>query len=72
MFEGVHILPIIDEVSFLSDSELMKQDEKLKKIGDPYKVFGGYSIVFGGDFQQIKLAGVKNNHKWSFFIKALL
>ena len=49
MFEGVRIL-IIDEVSFLTDSELLKLDENLKKIGDPYMVFGVYSIVFGGDF----------------------
>ena len=61
--EGVRIL-VIDEVSFLTHSELLKLDENLEKIGVPYKVLGGYSIVFGGDFQKIKPMGVKNNQKY--------
>lgn len=65
MYEGVRIL-IIDEVSFLKDSELLKLDRNLKKVGDPYKPFGGISIVFGGDFQQIEPVGVKSKEiLWS-------
>jgi hypothetical protein len=59
MFEGVCIL-MIDEVSFLTDSELKKLDQNLKKIGDPRKPFGRYIIVFGGDFQQMNPVGVKD------------
>ena len=58
MYEGVRVL-IIDEVSFLKDSELLKLDRNLKKVGDSHKPFGGFSIVFGGDFQQIEPVGVK-------------
>ena len=49
MFEGVRIL-VVDEVSFLKDSELKTMMKHLQNIGDPHKPFGGYNIVFGGDF----------------------
>ena len=45
MLEGVRIL-IIDDVSSLTASQLLKLDENLKKIGDPYKVFSGYIVLF--------------------------
>ena len=49
MFEGVRIL-VIDEVSFLKDSELKIMMKHLQNIGDSHKPFGGYNIVFWGDF----------------------
>ena len=58
-FEGVCIL-IIDKVSFLTDSQLLKMDRMLKKIGNENKPFGGYNLVFGGDFQQLKPVGVED------------
>ena len=47
MFEGVRIL-VIDEVSFLKDSELQTMMKHLQNIGDSHKPFGGYNIVLGG------------------------
>ena len=61
-FEGVRIL-IIDEVSFLSDAELLKLDRILQRIGDRSKPFGGYSIIFSGDFQQNEPVRMKNSQK---------
>ena len=52
-FWGVRII-IIDEISFMKDSELKTMDQNLKYVGDARKPFGGFSIVFGGDFQQLK------------------
>ena len=60
MFEGVRIL-VIDEVSFLKDSELKTMMKHLQNIGDSHKPFGGYNIVFGGDFQQMKPVNVSDN-----------
>eukprot|EP00956_Cyclotella_meneghiniana_P020170 scaffold35251_cov63-Cyclotella_meneghiniana.AAC.2 len=42
---------VIDEISFMKESELMQLDNKLKILGDRNKIFGGYSIIFGGDFR---------------------
>lgn len=50
-FGRVRIL-IIDEVSFLKDSELLKLDNTLKKIGKRNMPFGGFNIIFSGDFNQ--------------------
>jgi hypothetical protein len=61
-FEGVRIL-IIDEVSFLSDRELLKLDRTLQRIGDRRKPFGGYSIIFSGDFQQNEPVRMKPSEK---------
>ena len=48
-FEGVRIL-VVDEVSFLKDTELNKMQQHLQNLGDPHRPFGGYNIVFSGDF----------------------
>ena len=50
-FGCVRIL-IIDEISFLKESELLKLDNTLKKIGERNKAFGGFNVIFSGDFQQ--------------------
>ena len=59
-FRGVRII-ILDEVSFLKTSELNKLMENLQDLGDTHSPFGGYNIVFGGDFQQLKPIRVKDN-----------
>ena len=52
-WQGVRLL-IIDEISFMSDSVLKKLDKKLKQIGNAARVFGGFSIIFSGDFRQLE------------------
>jgi hypothetical protein len=51
---------IIDEVSFMSDSILMTLDRKLKDIRNRSLPFGGFSIVFAGDFRQLEAIGAKD------------
>ena len=50
-YESVRIL-VLDEISFLRDKELLAIDKALKKVGERRKPFGGFSIVFSGDFMQ--------------------
>jgi len=52
-WEDVRIL-IIDEISFMKDRELMLLDNRLKEMGDRSKPFGGFSIIFAGDFRQLE------------------
>ena len=61
-FEGVRTI-IIDEVSFLKDTELKKLSYNLQKIGDSSKVYGGYNIIFAGDFQQNEPVRMKEREK---------
>ena len=44
---------VIDETSFMMENELMKLDVRLRQYKDPNKVFGGYCVIFGGDFRQV-------------------
>ena len=37
---------VIDEISFMKESELRQLDAKLKELGDRNKIFVGYSIIF--------------------------
>ncbi len=55
-WQDVRIL-IVDEVSFMSDENLNTLDVKLKEIGNRAKLFGGYSIIFSGDFCQLEPVG---------------
>ena len=55
---------VIDEVSFMTENELMKLDNKLKQYCQRNKVYGGYSIIFGGDFRQLA-KGKKNELLYS-------
>jgi hypothetical protein len=55
-WQDVQIL-IVDEVSFMSDKNLNTLDVKLKEIGNRAKPFGGYSIIFSGDFRQLEPVG---------------
>ena len=43
----------------MTENELMKLDNKLKQYGQRNKVYGGYYIIFGGDFRQLA-KGKKN------------
>jgi hypothetical protein len=52
-WQDVRIL-IIDEISFMSDSVLKELDKKLKDIGNRTHIFGGFSIIFSGDFRQLE------------------
>ena len=38
----------------MSDSVLKRLDKKLKQIGNAARVFGGFSIIFSGDFRQLE------------------
>ncbi len=55
-WQDVQIL-IVDEVSFMSDKILEALDVKLKEIGNRAKPFGGFSIIFAGDFCQLESVG---------------
>jgi hypothetical protein len=55
-WQDVQIL-IGDEVSFMSDKILEALDVKLKKIGNRAKPFGGFSIIFAGNFPQLEPVG---------------
>ncbi len=45
---------IIDKISFINDSIPQNLDRKLKEIGNRTLAFGGFSIIFSGDFCQLK------------------
>lgn len=60
MWRNVKLL-IIDEISFMSDSQLRLLDLKLKSLRDKNKPFGGYSIIFVGDFRQMEPSGESKN-----------
>lgn len=51
-WKSVRIL-VIDEISFMSDKELRYLDKRLRDVRDRNKVFGGFSIIFAGDFRQL-------------------
>lgn len=59
-WQGVRIL-IIDEISFMKSTEMRRLDENLQIIGDSTKPFGGFSIIFSGDFRQLEPPGAKPN-----------
>ena len=59
-WKHVRIL-IIDEISFMSDGELQKLDRRLKEMRDRTKPFGGFSIIFAGDFCQLQPSNVSDD-----------
>lgn len=52
MFKGAGVL-VIDEVSFVNDQELQLLHECSKAMRDQNNPFGGFSVVFSGDFCQL-------------------
>jgi hypothetical protein len=55
-WQDVQIL-IIDKISFMSNSILRTLDRILKEIGNITLAFGGFSIIFSGDFSQLEPVG---------------
>ena len=51
---------VIDEVSFMSDTILKTLDRKLKEIKNRSRPFGGFTIIFAGDFRQLEPIGVND------------
>jgi hypothetical protein len=51
---------VIDKVSFMSDIILKTLDRKLKEIGNQSLPFGGFTIIFVGDFRQLEPVGAKD------------
>ena len=59
-WEEVRIL-IIDEISFMDNDQMNLLNTKLQERGDDTKVFGGFSIIFAGDFQQLQASGTSED-----------
>ena len=51
---------VTDKVSFMSDTILKTLDRKLKEIGNRSQPFGGFTIIFAGDFHQLEPVGAKD------------
>jgi hypothetical protein len=51
---------VIDKKSFMSDTILKMLDRKLKEIGNQSLPFGGFTIIFSGDFHQLEPVGAKD------------
>ncbi len=49
-WKDIQIL-VIDEVSFMNDSTLQTLNKKLTTIGQTNNSFGGFTIIFIGDFR---------------------
>jgi hypothetical protein len=63
---------VIDKVSFMSDTILKTLDRKLKEIGNQSLPFGGFTIIFAGDFCQLEPIGAKDTDPVLEFIKPIL
>jgi hypothetical protein len=72
---------VIDEVSFMSDTMLKSHDKKLKEIGNQSQPFGGFTIIFAGDFRQLEPVGAKDtellfsslsSQHWENYIDAVI
>ena len=59
MWRQVKIL-IIDEISFMCDRELNILNKRLQSLRHRNKPFGGFSVIFAGDFRQLEPNGSKN------------
>jgi hypothetical protein len=69
------------QVSFMSNNILQTLDRKLKEIGNRTRAFGGFSIIFSGDFHQLKPVGsnekelmfsrLSNGH-WDYSINVVI
>jgi ATP-dependent DNA helicase PIF1 len=78
-WKDVRIL-VIDEVSFMNNSILKKLNRQLTQIGNRTKLFGGFSIIFAGDFRQLEpirsteselLFSSKSSQEWDSNINAI-
>ncbi len=51
---------VIDEISFIKESNMIQLDRHLKQCsGDRFKPFGRYYIIFAGVFCQLEPSGAK-------------
>ena len=55
------MIVIIDEISFMGDDQLQILDQRMKELGDRTKPYGGYSIVFSGNFRQLEPTKTPSN-----------
>jgi ATP-dependent DNA helicase PIF1 len=78
-WKDVRIL-VIDEVSFMNNIILKKLNRQLTQIGNRTKLFGGFSIIFAGDFRQLEpirsteselLFSSKSSQEWDSNINAI-
>ena len=79
-WKDVRIL-VIDEVSFMSNSIFKKLNRQLTQVGNRTKSFGGFSIIFAGDFRQLEpicsteselLFSSKSSQEWDSNINAII
>jgi hypothetical protein len=61
---------VIDEVSLMSDIILKTLDKKLKEIGNQSLPFGGFTIIFSGDFRQLEPVGAKDTELMFFSLSS--
>jgi hypothetical protein len=79
-WKDVRIL-MIDEESFMSNSIFKKLNRQLTQVGNRTKSFGGFSIIFAGDFRQLEpicskeselLFSSKSSKEWDSNINAII
>ena len=46
-------LIVVDEISMIDATTLTKIDTNLREFGDMWKYYGGFNIIFAGDFRQL-------------------
>ncbi len=72
---------MIDEVSFMNDSIFKKLNRQLTQVGNRTKSFGGFLIIFAGDFRQLEpicskeselLFSSKSSREWDSNINAII
>jgi hypothetical protein len=72
---------VCDEVSFMDDHIVSTLDIRLKAVGDRNKPFGGFSIIFAGDFRQLPPVGSTeytllyskhSSRRWEFCINVII
>ena len=79
-WKDVRVL-VVDEISFMKDVDMIQLDRRLKQCsGDRMKPFGGYSIIFAGDFRQLEPGGKpeqllfsqESSHAWADLLNAVV
>ena len=79
-WEDVRIL-VIDEISFMTDDEMSRLNQRLQQMRDRTKPFGGFSIIFAGDFRQLEptkseesdlLFSTKSSRRWEYCLNTII
>jgi hypothetical protein len=72
---------VIDEVSFMNNNMFKNLNRQLTQVGNRTKSFGGFLIIFAGDFCQVEpicskeselLFSSKSNQEWDSNINAII